>query len=403
MNRRILIIVAFLIPIMATADDAETFSSQERLQVLYRQIEDQDAVLDKVYIEQKKFKAELARLNDQLNKLRNDENKLKLQLEEDFKVWQEINAHIADLEIEIQSIKSRSLKRLRALYISQNNRAHARLFRASTQSNISELLFLLGRVENFDRDLLVRLKYLSEDQRKTEEKYELLIKAQKQLKSEIVSKAEDVNKTIEQKASTAKTLGNQQKEIESLLTKLKANALRIETVVASLTQSTETKPASSSNYRRQAELQDDSVIEDEKFTGTGLKKDKRFSVLPVRGKTIRRYGKSKHEAFRDFVFNKGILVAANPLSLVKAIAKGRVVYVGRLPGYGNMIILDHGKHMHSLYARLDSTRVRIKQVVEPSEVIGLTGPVGNDGGSFYFEIRSEGKPVDPAKYIGPSL
>jgi septal ring factor EnvC (AmiA/AmiB activator) len=99
------------------------------------------------------------------------------------------------------------------------------------------------------------------------------------------------------------------------------------------------------------------------------------------------------------LFNKGILYAAPVAAPIKAVAKGQVVFVGQMPGYGDMIILDHGSRTHTLYAKVKEPRVQSRQLVDKGEVIGLTQEPMGERGNFYFEIRRSGKPVNPVELL----
>ena len=79
--------------------------------------------------------------------------------------------------------------------------------------------------------------------------------------------------------------------------------------------------------------------------------------------------------------------------------RGKVMHVGRMPGYGTIIILDHGQRYYSLYGRLGKTLVGKGHVVEKGEIIAQTGEMDAKSRNFYFEIRRNGSPVNPQDYF----
>ncbi len=85
---------------------------------------------------------------------------------------------------------------------------------------------------------------------------------------------------------------------------------------------------------------------------------------------------------------------------VIASAPGKIVFAGRKSGYGKVIIIDHGKRIHTVYAHLSSILCRKDDYVIRGETIGNAGKSGNATGShLHFEIRKSGKAINPILYI----
>jgi septal ring factor EnvC (AmiA/AmiB activator) len=120
-------------------------------------------------------------------------------------------------------------------------------------------------------------------------------------------------------------------------------------------------------------------------------------IFPAQGKVSNRFGASRNSG--DMVW-RGWLIPAPAGSNVLAVHYGRVVYADWLRGQGLLIILDHGEGYFSLYGQNRSLRREVGDWVAPGETIAT---VGASGGALepglYFEIRSEGKPVDPGRWI----
>ena len=100
--------------------------------------------------------------------------------------------------------------------------------------------------------------------------------------------------------------------------------------------------------------------------------------------------------------NKGLDLAGKPGDPVLASADGRVVYAGAgLRGYGNLIILKHNNTFLSAYAHNQALLVKEDQTVRKGQKIAEMGSSDADRVKLHFEIRRQGKPVDPAKYLPP--
>ena len=100
--------------------------------------------------------------------------------------------------------------------------------------------------------------------------------------------------------------------------------------------------------------------------------------------------------------NKGLDIGGKPGDPVLASADGRVVYAGAgLRGYGNLVILKHNNTFLSAYAHNQALLVKEDQTVRKGQKIAEMGSSDSDRVKLHFEIRRQGKPVDPAKYLPP--
>ena len=113
--------------------------------------------------------------------------------------------------------------------------------------------------------------------------------------------------------------------------------------------------------------------------------------LPVRGKLANMFAVPSAEANW-----KGVLINAKEGAEIKAVTKGKVAYAGTLKGYGLLIIVEHDKEFMTLYAFNQSLYKHKGDSVESGDVIASVGQSGGRSQpGLYFEIRQNGKPVDP--------
>lgn len=100
--------------------------------------------------------------------------------------------------------------------------------------------------------------------------------------------------------------------------------------------------------------------------------------------------------------NKGFDIAGKAGDAVIASADGRVVYAGAgLRGYGNLIILKHNNTFLTAYAHNQTLLVKEDQAVKKGQKIAEMGSSDADRVKLHFEIRRQGKPVDPSRYLPP--
>lgn len=122
--------------------------------------------------------------------------------------------------------------------------------------------------------------------------------------------------------------------------------------------------------------------------------------LPVQGEVLARFGSPRSAA--DGAAGpqwKGVFIRAATGTDVQAVAAGRVVFADWLRGFGNLLILDHGDGYLSVYGNNESLLKNLGDAVAAGDTIA---EVGNTGGNsepgLYFEIRFQGRPLDPLRW-----
>lgn len=138
-------------------------------------------------------------------------------------------------------------------------------------------------------------------------------------------------------------------------------------------------------------------LPDASFDNKPFRRLKGHLHLPVKGVLTNRFGATRLEGG---LLWKGLFIRAATGQEVKAIAAGHVVFADWLRGFGNMIILDHGDGYMSLYGDNETLLKEVGDVVHGGDTIA---EVGNSGGNsesgLYFELRNQGVPLDPMKWV----
>jgi septal ring factor EnvC (AmiA/AmiB activator) len=119
--------------------------------------------------------------------------------------------------------------------------------------------------------------------------------------------------------------------------------------------------------------------------------------LPVRGELANRFGSPRADGG---VVWKGLFIAARAGEEVRAVADGRVVFADWLRGFGNLLIVDHGDAYMSLYGNNEALYKRVGDAIrggEPVAAVGASG--GNADSGLYFELRHQGRPLDPLDWV----
>ncbi len=117
---------------------------------------------------------------------------------------------------------------------------------------------------------------------------------------------------------------------------------------------------------------------------------------PASGQIVQRFGEPG-DAGRA---STGVLIAAGVGAPVRAVSHGRVAFADWMAGFGLLLILDHGDGWMSLYAYNDALRAEVGDWVDAGTLIASAGSSGGRAEpGLYFELRSRGRPVDPAGWL----
>lgn len=117
-------------------------------------------------------------------------------------------------------------------------------------------------------------------------------------------------------------------------------------------------------------------------------------VWPIRGTVVRNFNPKRIGA-------NGVRIAGKPNQTVNAADGGVVAYKGNgLNGYGNVVIIKHKNGLLSAYGFLSKTYVKEGQKIKKRQKIGTVGYAANKQLMLHFEVRKNGRPVNPKSYIG---
>ena len=138
-------------------------------------------------------------------------------------------------------------------------------------------------------------------------------------------------------------------------------------------------------------------LPDDRYDGRPFDNLKGKLAIPVRGDITNRFGDTRPDSTVQW---KGIFVRAATGQPVKAIAAGRVVFADWLRGFGNLLIIDHGKGYMSLYGDNETLYKQVGDELRGGDTIATVGNSGgNEDSGLYFELRLQSKPLDPLKWL----
>ena len=215
---------------------------------------------------------------------------------------------------------------------------------------------------------------------------------------ELKKKRAEYDSTIKQTDTLLKNVQSEQKKAEAAAKELenaqravgnKINSLMKQKKTASAKKTQTAKSNSNSSSKAQPAQ-----------TSSGDSSSVKTLVWPVNGTVTMQYGSRVHPVFKTKVFNSGIDIKAAAGTPVKAAGPGEVLYQGWLRGFGQVVIIDHGGNLSTVYAHLGGSSVREGSVVKTGTVIGRVGNSGTDSEyGLHFEVRKNGSAQNPMNYL----
>ncbi len=215
------------------------------------------------------------------------------------------------------------------------------------------------------------------------------------IKASIEVKKQEIEAEKQKKATYLSQVRQDKKTYQMSIKELQANARRLQSMVERLEARSRKSYTAKSNKKGIGGGPPLPLIPDKGF---GAQKG-RLS-MPVHGEIVGRYGRHKHPEFNSYTVSNGVSIAAPAGTDIHAVFDGQVIFADYFKGYGNMVIVDHGGGFFSLYAHTARIMKRVGANVTRNEVLASVGDVdSSQGPMLYFEIRYQGKPIDPTPWI----
>ncbi len=288
-------------------------------------------------------------------------------------------------------------RRLSSLYKAGEIGALRMFFSAESFPQLAENIRYMRSILDNDKRIFVeynqkidQLKILKADLERDALKKE-------HIKRGIEQKKREIEQEQNKKTAYLGKVRQDRKSYEASLKELQANASRLQTMISRL-EALSRRKLSSRHEKPGTKLRP--LAELPPVPDRGFASQKGRLNFPVKGEILESYGKHKHPDFNSFTFSKGLSVSASSGTEIKAIYEGTVIFADYFKGFGNMIIVDHGGGYFSLYAHASRLAKKVGAEVARHETIGTVGDIDSSKGSMlYFEIRYQGKPVDPAGWV----
>ncbi len=120
---------------------------------------------------------------------------------------------------------------------------------------------------------------------------------------------------------------------------------------------------------------------------------------PLAGKVVTRFGRQHDTTFDVTIENRGVEIEAFSGASVKSVGHGEVAFAGAVSGFGNVLIVQHGGGLFSVYGRMESFLVKQGEVVKKGTVVGRLPESPSGKSVLYLELRAGGTAIDPTSVI----
>ena len=282
------------------------------------------------------------------------------------------------------------------MYVSGRGEAVALALSGKDPGAVGRQLRYLAYVTRARADLLADLKAsvvaLDRSAANTREKQEAIAAAQAEQLLERTELAKEQSVRTELLARLSRSVARQRSQLGTLKRDEARLANLVDRLTRLLAQRATPKPAATQGpamrENRPRALSADS---------SPFRQLKGRLPLPVRGEVANRFGNPRSDRGLQW---RGLFIRAPEGGSVHAVAAGRVVFADWLRGFGNLLIVDHGDGYMSLYGNNESLYKQVGDAIGGGEAVAT---VGSSGGSpqsgLYFELRFQGKAMDPLQWV----
>ena len=381
----IIVLTIYCINIYAQAENTIQTETKEKKPLEELQVENEELQkeieenINKLEVVQEELTQNLVQIQELDSEIANSEQSLSALNEE----IENIDKKIKEIELEIKEKQKE--------YDTQKRLTDERMLTICEQGELQYLDVLLGStsiVDFISNYFLVSEIY--------ENDIQLLEKTNKQ-KKEIEQKSEELEK---EKQVLNEKKKEQQKDAQILENTKTARQIQI----TKLSEEEQNIQLQIDEYKKQV-----TTIEDEIRSLVGIISfgedyvgEKMIWPIPGHTRITSKFGMRTHPITGLYRLHTGTDVGAPIGTDFLAMASGIVVKAEYNLAYGNMVIIDHGGGVQTLYAHGSEIMVKIGQTVKQGDPVLKVGSTGySTGPHAHFEIRIEGNPVDPLNYVKP--
>jgi len=372
----------------------ETEDAKNNLNKIQKQIDLIDKEIKKNSKVKKGLNKSLKKHEKEISATKKEIYKAKKKQKSNKKKLASLNKKLKKLELEMLKRKKLQSEILYQSYIKPKP-GYLQLFLEGINPNeVSRQINYIGFLTKAQNENILELNKIRENISSTKKSTKKILKNVTQLRKKKEKNAKKLEKRKKAKKITLSKISKKLKSQKSKKQKLQQDEKKLSNLVKNLM----LKLKAEEKRRRlgKKEITDKKKIVDIEAYKINFAKLKKKLKLPIKGKIIHKYNSKRRDTGTRW---KGLFIKAKEGSNVTSVASGQVVFSDWLRGFGNIIIIDHGKSYMSLYGNNDSLLKQKGEYIKGGDVIALSGNSGgNKNNGLYYELRHNGKPFNPLKW-----
>jgi septal ring factor EnvC (AmiA/AmiB activator) len=371
----------------------ETDDAKSNLNKIQKQINSIDKQIKKNSKVKKGLNRSLKKHEKEISATKKEIFKVKKKQKNNKKKLAALSKKLKKLEIELLKSKQLQNEILYQSYIKPKP-GYLQLFIEGINPNeVSRQVNYIGYLTKAQNENILKIKKTRKKISSTKKSTKKILKDVTKLRKKKERNARKLEKTKKAKKLTLNKISKKLKSQKNKKLKLQQDEKKLSSLIKSLMLKLKAE-----EKIRKAEKKDTKKekVVDKKAYKINFAKLKKKLKLPVKGKVLYKYNAKRWDTGTRW---KGLFIKAKEGSNVKSVAAGQVVFSDWLRGFGNIIIIDHGKNYMSLYGNNDSLLKQKGEYIKGGEIIALSGNSGgNKYNGLYYELRYNGKPFNPLKW-----
>jgi septal ring factor EnvC (AmiA/AmiB activator) len=367
----------------------------EQLQGIRKEIREKKLLLKKNRKVETKVSGELENIGKSLQEKETALALLMCDLKGVESTLQRTRSEIETVRADAERKKEQIKQRLSAIYKAGEIGGARVLFSAESFPQMMDSIRYMKAVLDNDRNLFSEYKTRIERLNSLRSSLEGDLQRKEKIRENIEVKKEEIEAEKKEKSAYLGKIREDKKTYLASLRELEANARRLQVMVERL----EARARKSYTARKENKSVTGGPAQPA-FPDRGFGAQKGRLSIPARGEIVEGFGRHKHPEFNSYTVSNGVSIAAPQGAEVRSVYDGQVIFADYFKGYGNMVIVDHGGGFFSLYAHAGRVMKRVGTAVARNEVIASVGDTDSARGPMlYFEIRYQGRPVDPSPWF----
>lgn len=314
---------------------------------------------------------------------------------------EEIEKNIKDVTLKISDLQRKIRDKKNDIQLKEDNIALTQIEIEKDKKSISDKIFLIYKIKNEPpleiyfssksiTDLLNRINLINILIRSNKEELDILKEKEEKLteeKKNLENEKIELESLLKEALSLEESLKIEEDKRNEIIKKLRANEEKYKVEISNIEKQINDQEKKIEEIIRKAELA-------KKLPDVGN------IIWPVIGPIVSPFGMRIHPIYGKWMFHSGADIDVATGTPVKAAAEGVVIYADWLGTYGIVVFIQHGSNITTVYAHLKYFVVEVNQYVKQGDIIGYVDNTGlSTGPHLHFEIRIDGKAVDPKKWL----